>query len=182
MVQSVSEKWAECWGPRSLLPKAPFGLVSALRLVVLSVCQNPLKGFSKADCWAPPWRMWRAFSGDDNIWISELWVEQSTLHNVGVCVLSRSVMSDSVTPWTVARQVPPSMGFSRQEYWSGLLCPPPEDLPDSGIEFASLKSPALAGGFFTLFQLVESLSERRGNSVSRWPPGLNCNSLDLQRV
>ena len=40
-------------------------------------------------------------------------------------------------------------GFSRQEYWSGLPCPPPGDLPDSGIEFASLLSLALAGGFFT---------------------------------
>ena len=41
------------------------------------------------------------------------------------------------------------MGFSRQEYWSGLPCPPPGDLPDPGIELTSLKSPALAGGFFT---------------------------------
>ena len=95
-------------------------------------------------------------------------------------MLSRSVMSDSANPWTVARQVPLFMGFSRQEYWSGLLCPPPEDLPNSGTESVSLKFPAWAGGFVTLFQLVESLSERRGNSVSRWPPGLNCNSLDLQ--
>ena len=39
-----------------------------------------------------------------------------------------------VIPWTVAHQAPPSMGFSRQEYWSGLLCPPLGDLPDSGIE------------------------------------------------
>ena len=38
------------------------------------------------------------------------------------------------TPWTVAYQAPPSMGFSRQEYWSGLLFPSPEDLPDPGIE------------------------------------------------
>ena len=43
-----------------------------------------------------------------------------------------------VTPWTVARQAPLSMGFSRQEYWSGLPCPPPGDLPDLGIEPASL--------------------------------------------
>ena len=41
------------------------------------------------------------------------------------------------TPWTVAHQVPLSMGFSRQEYWSGLSCPPPVDLPDPGIEPAS---------------------------------------------
>ena len=38
-----------------------------------------------------------------------------------------------VTPWTRARQAPLSMGFCRQEYWSGLPCPPPEDLPDTGI-------------------------------------------------
>ena len=38
------------------------------------------------------------------------------------------------TPWTVARQAPLSMGFSRQEHWSGLPCPPPGDLPDPGIE------------------------------------------------
>ena len=39
-----------------------------------------------------------------------------------------------VTPWTVAHQAPLSMGFSRQEYWSGLPWPPPGDLPDPGIE------------------------------------------------
>ena len=41
------------------------------------------------------------------------------------------------------------MGFTRQEYWSGLLCTPPGDLPDPGIEPESLTSPALADGFFT---------------------------------
>ena len=51
-----------------------------------------------------------------------------------------------MTPWTVACQAPLSMGFSRQEYWSGLPCPPPGDLPDPGIEPVT---PALAGGFFT---------------------------------
>ena len=60
-----------------------------------------------------------------------------------------SVVSDSVTPWTVARQAPLSMGFSRQEYGSGLPFSPPEDLSDLKIEPASLASPALAGGFFT---------------------------------
>ena len=45
------------------------------------------------------------------------------------------------TPWTVARQAPLSMGFSRQEYWGGLPCPPPGDLPDPGIE---PEPPALA--------------------------------------
>ena len=52
----------------------------------------------------------------------------------GSCaVLSHWVVSDSL-PWTVARQVPLSLGFSKQEYWSGLPCPPPGDLPKPGIE------------------------------------------------
>ena len=55
-----------------------------------------------------------------------------------------------VTLWAVAHQAPLSMGFSRKEYWSGLLCPPPGDLPDPGIEPVSLASPALTDGFFTL--------------------------------
>ena len=49
---------------------------------------------------------------------------------------------------TVARQAPLSMGFSRQEYWSGLPCPPPGELPDPGVELVSLVSPILAGGVF----------------------------------
>ena len=55
-------------------------------------------------------------------------------------LLSCSVMSDSVTSWTVARQAPLSMAFSRQEYWSGLPCFPPRDLPDPGVEPTSLVS------------------------------------------
>ena len=51
------------------------------------------------------------------------------------------------TPWIVACQIPLSMGFSRQEEWSGLLFPSPGDLPESRVEPASLMSPALAGGF-----------------------------------
>ena len=56
---------------------------------------------------------------------------------------SRSVVSDSATPWTIAYQAPPSMRFSRQEYWSGLPLPPPSspaDLPNPGIEPGSLAS------------------------------------------
>ena len=50
------------------------------------------------------------------------------------------------TPWTVAYQAPPSMGFSKQEYWSGLAFPSSGDLPDPGIKPSS---PALAGEYFT---------------------------------
>ena len=55
-----------------------------------------------------------------------------------------------VTPWTVACQAPPSTGFPRQEYWSGLLCPSPGHLSDPGIEPESLMSPALADGLLLL--------------------------------
>ena len=48
-------------------------------------------------------------------------------------------------PWTVACQAPPSMGFSKQEYWNGLPFPSPGDLPDQGIEPKSPLSPVLAG-------------------------------------
>ena len=63
-------------------------------------------------------------------------------------VLSCPVTADSATPWTVAHQAPLSMGFSRQEYWSGLPFPTPGDLPDPGIEPKALLYPALAGGLF----------------------------------
>ena len=57
------------------------------------------------------------------------------------CVLSHfSRVRICVTPWTVARQAPLSVGFSRQEYWSGLPCTPPGDLPNPRIE---PESPAL---------------------------------------
>ena len=59
-----------------------------------------------------------------------------------------------VTLWTVAHQTPLSMGFSRQEYWRGLPCPPPGDLPDSGIEPGS-----------TALQAVPLLSEPPGKSM-----------------
>ena len=56
-----------------------------------------------------------------------------------MCVLSRSAASESLQ-WTATRQAPLSMGFSRQEYWSGLPCPSPGNLPNPGIE---LRSPTL---------------------------------------
>ena len=56
------------------------------------------------------------------------------------------------TLWTVAHQAPPSTGCSRQEYWSGLSCPPPGGLP------ASLAPPALAGRFFTTSVIWEAHS------------------------
>ena len=63
-------------------------------------------------------------------------------------VCARSCLLFAIS-WTVACQAPLSMGFSRQEYWSGLSFPPPSDLLYPGIKPASLVSPALAGRFFT---------------------------------
>ena len=75
---------------------------------------------------------------------------QYTWYILYACMPSHSVMPDSLRPpWAMARQAPLSMGFSRQEYWRGLLCPPPGDLPDSVTEPKSFTSLALAGGFFT---------------------------------
>ena len=66
-----------------------------------------------------------------------------------VCKLSRfSRVRLFVTLWAVAHQAPLSIGFSRQEYRSGLPCPSPGDLLDPGMELASLASPALPGRFF----------------------------------
>ena len=60
-----------------------------------------------------------------------------------------------VTLWTVARQAPLSMGFSRQEYWSGLPFSSPGDLPNPGIKPSSLMSLALKGRFFTTSAIWE---------------------------
>ena len=63
-----------------------------------------------------------------------------------MCILSKIQLF--ATPWTINCQAPVSMGFSRQEDWSRLPFPPPEDLPDPGIKVSSLTSSALVGGFF----------------------------------
>ena len=74
-----------------------------------------------------------------------------------VCVLSRlSRVWLFVTPCAVARQAPLFMGLSRQEYWSGLPCPPPGDLPKPGIKPTSLMS-ALTGGFLTTSKYFRSI-------------------------
>ena len=66
-----------------------------------------------------------------------------------VCVCACSVVSNFVTPRTAARQAL-SMGFSRQEYWSGLPFLPPGDLPDPGMEHVSSSSPTLQADSLTL--------------------------------
>ena len=75
---------------------------------------------------------------------------QLSILQTHACMLSRfSRVSLFATLLTVACQASLSMGFSRQEYWSGLPCPSPRDLPNPGIELTSLTSSALAGRFFS---------------------------------
>ena len=92
-------------------------------------------------------------------------------------------------PWA-----PLSTGFSRQDYWIGLCCPPPGDLPHPGIEPASLRSPASSGGFFTAgatweappaghapisYQLVSHRVQLMGALVGVWAALLSCEGLCL---
>ena len=95
-----------------------------------------------------------------------------------LCVLSRfSCVRHFVTLWTIACQAPLSIGFSRQEYWSGLPLPSAEDLPDPGIKPTSLESPALTGRFFTtrhlgnpfLHQHVDLFQMASESEILRWP-------------
>ena len=75
-----------------------------------------------------------------------------------VCVLSHfSCVHLFAAFQTVAHQAPLSMEFSRQEYWSGLPCPPPGDLPNPGVKPKSLMSPALTDWFFTTGGTWEAL-------------------------
>ena len=74
-------------------------------------------------------------------------VNEAFMH---ACISRFSHVQLFLTLWTVAHQAPLSMGFSRQEYWSGLPCPLPGDLPNPEIEPTSLTSHALADRFFTI--------------------------------
>ena len=67
-----------------------------------------------------------------------------------------SVVSNSAIPWTAAHQAPLSMGFSRQEYWSGLPCPPPGDLPNPGIK---PRSPAWHGNSLLTREALAGFSQ-----------------------
>ena len=74
------------------------------------------------------------------------------MHHIILCMC---VQLFFVTPWTVAGQASPSMGFSRQEYWSELPFPPPRDLADPGMESASHVSPTLQADSLLLSHRVQ---------------------------
>ena len=79
-------------------------------------------------------------------------------------------------PWTVACQAALSMGFSRQEYWSGLPCPPPGDLPDPGMEPRSPASPALQ---VDLLLLSHQGSLFKRTSFLKWKRSFNRESREV---
>ena len=106
--------------------------------------------------------------------------DKSMKECMGMCyaVLSHSVVSDSATLWTVARQAPLSMGFCRQKYWSGLSCPSPGDLPNPGIESVSLIPSALAGTFFITSTTWETL--HGSNSFQNQDSGYNWEGCEVE--
>ena len=96
------------------------------------------------DFWDPPFHS-ASCPGDTP---RSLWYQRMC---VCVCVCVKSLqLFPTLWPHGLAHQAPLSMGFSRQEYWSGLPCPPPGDLPHPGIKPKSLTFPALAGGSLPL--------------------------------
>ena len=107
------------------------------------------KGCEKMDMSSRPCFAGKAICGD------HLYGEMISCKRMSVSILHVCMLSHFSRVWLCdpmdcsLLQAPLSMGFSRQEYWSGLPCPPPGDHPDSGIEPRSLISPARAGGFFT---------------------------------
>ena len=84
-----------------------------------------------------------------------------------MCVCELNHVWLFATLWTVAHQAPPSLGFSRQEYWSGLPFPPPGNLPDPGLEPTSM-SPALAGRLFTTEPLGKPRSKMGDSQLPHW--------------
>ena len=107
-----------------------------------------------------------------------------SLYCMCACLLSRfSRVWLFAALWIVARQAPLSMEFSRQEYCSGLPCPPPGDLSDPGVKPASLMSPALACGFFTTSTTWEArcIVYRGTNRPAPRPPNSTWQSREEER-
>ena len=116
-------------------------------------------------------KLWQFISSSPLFLPPFLREQKETFLEVLLVKWSRSVVSDSSTPWTVAHQAPPSMGASRQEYWSGLPFPSPGDLPDPGIK---PWSPA--------FQADTLTSEPLGNPRGPLNPALYLRGLEIFSV
>ena len=101
------------------------------------------------------WRILTNTSPKKRIWKMCVGEDGSRKQNWSILCFATSLSHVQlfVTPWTIAHQTPLFVRFSRQDYWSGFLCPPPGDLPDPGIESVSL---AVAGRFFTVWATWEA--------------------------
>ena len=128
--------------------QGPCGVSSGWHLSVLSAsCLQP---WNRSQSW-PPLRQAHKWSTPHSV-LPEVPPEAGGWIFSAALKLKMLVIQSYLTfliPWTVLHQAPLSMGFSRQEYWSGLPCLSPGDLPNRRMEPACLMSPALAGGFFT---------------------------------
>ena len=102
-------------------------------------------------------------SRKQNLW---MWRASCMYYTIYVSAYMLSCVQLFGTPWTVARQAPLSMEFSRQEYWSRLPFPSPGDLSDPGIEPAFPESLAMAGRFFT--------TELPGKLIQRYTYEASC--------
>ena len=101
----------------------------------------------------------RHFQADGTLWKLWSWFESNQIESfevfvihIKICAMC-SVVLDFVTPETLVRQAPPTMGFPRKEYWSGLPFPPLGDLPHSGKERNASCVSCMAGGFFTCWAM-----------------------------
>ena len=111
-------------------------------------------------------KLWLRFSQAIQVQIIKNNQQKIREHKTSFSLYSSWETNFFVTPWTADHQDPRSVGFSRQEHWSGLPCPPPGDLPDPGVKS---QSPALAGRlFFTIWATREALEE---GAIKRYCPG-----------
>ena len=94
-------------------------------------------------------------------------VKAASILIIGTCERAKALQLCPTLAWPIACQAPLSMGFSRQEHWSGLPCPPAGDLPDPKTEPTFLTSPVLAGGFFATSATWEFLET--GNCCYMFP-------------
>ena len=95
-------------------------------------------------------------------------------------LIPQSCLTLQPTPWTIDRQSPLSMGFSRHEFCSGLQCAPPGDLPDPGFEPTSLMSPALADRFFTTITTWMEEANWAAPGMEAGSPTLQADSLSFE--
>ena len=130
------------WNSSTGIPAPPL----ALFVVMLSKAHLTSHSRMSGSRWviAPLWLCWswRFFLYSSSVYSCHLFL----ISSASVYVLSHfSRVQLFAILWTIAHQAPLFMGFTRQEYWSGLQCPPPGDLPNPGTELTSLKSTCIGG-------------------------------------